>query len=421
MAHDCSAICLQSRQSDDKARTGDFASRCVAAYDRSRMTIGMFTDVYRPSVNGVTRSIDATREALEARGHTVYVIAPHARHVVDDPRVFRLPSVKRLSPPNIPIAVAFAPFVIETVRPLGVDIVHSHLPFTVGSIGHTIARELGLPTVHTYHTHLTEYAHYAPPLPGLRYSVRYGLRRLSRRFCNSADHVIAPSTAIRELLLEYGVVQPITVLPSGIQCHDFRRLSDGERQLVRREYGIPMQSCLVLFAGRLAREKNLPLLVNAYARLAATRPDAHLVIAGGGPLERQLGRRLRTLRLDARVTMTGTLSREAIAKVFGSADVFAFPSVTETQGIVIAEALAASCPVVAVDAMGAQDSVQDGVNGFLVPASERAFAARLEQVVADRKLRNRMAKEALASSAAFSIDTVTDQLVGLYRSLPSSG
>ena len=375
----------------------------------------MFTDVYRPSINGVTRSIDAAREALEALGHKVYVIAPHARRVDPDQFVIRLPSIKRLSPPTIPIAVAFAPFVIEAVRPLSLDIVHSHLPFTVGSIGHSIARELKLPIIHTYHTHLTEYAHYAPPFPGLRRSVRFGLRRLSRQFCNSADQVIAPSTAIKELLVSYGVTKPITVLPSGIRTQDFRRLSRAERFITLKQYNIPDNQKIILFGGRLAREKNLPFLLKAYQQIVSRRHDIHLVLAGGGPAERSIERRIRALQLDTRVTMTGMISKEEIAKLFGSADVFAFPSVTETQGIVIAEALAAGCPVVAIDAMGSKDSIVDGVNGYLVPLSTISFAERLEEVVSDQQYWQQLSSAAMQSAESFSIEHVTDRLVNLYE------
>lgn len=381
------------------------------------MTIGMFTDVYRPSVNGVTRSIEATKAALEVRGHRVVVFAPHVRGQMTEPDVIRLPSIKRLSPATTPIGVSFLPFVLRRVKSLKLDVIHTHLPFFIGTLGHTVARWINVPAVHTYHTHLTEYAHYAPPVPGLRGSVRYGLRRLAKRCCNGADHVIAPSTAIRTLLEGYGVTTPITVLPSGIVTSDFARLPDARRVVVRQQYGIPTDAILILFAGRLAKEKNVPFLLKAFAQVATNTQNVHLVLAGGGPTERHIGRVIRSLKLSERVSVTGLLPRSEMTLLFGSADIFAFASVTETQGIVIAEALAASCPVVAVDALGVKDGVQDGVNGYLVPHDVDAFAMRINELASHSALRARMGAAALESAAAFSIDATTDRLVELYANL----
>lgn len=380
------------------------------------MNIGMFTDIYRPAVNGVTRSIDLLKENLEARGHTVYVFAPAVRRHPKEERVIRLPSIKRLSPiKEAPIGFAYVPFMTRRVQPLQLDVIHTHLPFFVGALGYRVANRLKLPKIHTYHTHLTEYAHYAPPVPGLRRPVRFGLKRLSKRYCNGADYVVAPSTAIERLLRTYGVTKPIVVNPTGIVCQEFRRLDAAARTAVWDRYRVPSDQRIILFGGRLAKEKNLTFLLRCFRSVADRDQGVHLVFAGGGPFEGTLRRHIHSAGLATRATITGFLTKEQIAQTMGAADIFAFPSYTETQGIVLAEALAAGCPVVAIDALGPKDAVRSGRNGFLVPLDETAFTAKLELLLADEPLRQRMSAAAVADAGQFSVATTTDRLLGIYE------
>lgn len=380
------------------------------------MNIGMFTDIYRPAINGVTRSIDTFRASLEARGHTVYIFAPHVRRHPKEERVIRLPSIKRLSPTYAPIGISVVPLLTRKVRAMELDIIHTHLPFFVGGLGYRIANKLSIPKIHTYHTHLTEYAHYAPPVPGIQRPVRYGLRRLSRRYCNNSDYVIAPSSAIRDVLHSYSVTKPIEVIPTGIVCKNFRRLSSDETTHLFREYSIPLGQRTILFGGRLAKEKNLLFLLDCFQAIARQHSNVHLIFAGGGPMEQSLERRIRKLGLASRVTITGFLDKQVIAKFFGAADVFAFPSYTETQGIVIAEALAAGCPVVAIDALGPKDAVHDSVDGFLVLKNDGpTFTQRLLQILEDNDLQQRMSTAAISGAQQFSVDSTTDRLLSVYR------
>ena len=378
------------------------------------MNIGMFTDIYRPAVNGVTRSIDTLRESLEARGHTVYIFAPSVRHHPKEERVIRLPSIKRLSPKEIPIGISFVPLLMRKVRPLKLDIIHTHLPFFIGSLGYRVAKKLSVPKIHTYHTHLTEYAHYSP-FPGTQRPVRYGLRRLSKRYCNNSDYVIAPSTAIREVLISYGVTKPIVVNPTGIVCDEFRRLTNDEATNLFRHYAIPLGQRIILFGCRLAKEKNLLFLLQCFERIAHIHTNVHLVFAGGGPMEQAIHRQAKKAGLEARTTITGLLQKQEMAKFFGAADVFAFPSYTETQGIVLAEAMAAGCPVVAIDALGPKDAIHDGVDGFLVPNDVDAFTNKLLQILEDDALQQQFSRAAINNAQQFSAERTTDRLLEVYE------
>ncbi|MDO8335554.1 MAG: glycosyltransferase family 4 protein [Candidatus Saccharibacteria bacterium] len=377
------------------------------------MNIGMFTDIYRPAINGVTRSIDTIKTSLEARGHTVYIFAPAVRNHPKEERVIRLPSIKRLSPKEAPLGLAYVPFLTDKVRELELDIIHTHLPFFIGGLGYRIANKLSIPKIHTYHTHLTEYAHYSP-VPGIQWPVKFGLRRLTKRYCNNSDYVIAPSTAIKDLLLSYGVKKPIVVNPTGIVCEDFKRLTQTEKTQLFQQYAIPTNQQIILFGGRLAKEKNLLFLLDCFSVIAQNNTNVHLVFAGGGPMEDVLEKHIQRLDLISRVTITGLLDKSEIAKFFGSADVFAFPSYTETQGIVLAEAMAAGCPVVAIDALGSKDAVHEGIDGFLVANDQNAFTAKLLQILNDDILQKRFSKAAIVSAQQFSVKNTTDRLLAIY-------
>ncbi len=379
------------------------------------MRIGMFTDIYRPAVNGVTRSIDLTKTELEAQGHTVYVFAPAVRGEPPEPGVVRIPSFKRLSPfREAPIGVSYVPFFTRRVRPLKLDVIHTHLPFFVGALGYRMADRLGLPKIHTYHTHLTEYAHYAPPVPGLRRPVRAGLKQLAARYCNRSDAVIAPSSAVERLLRSYGVSVPITVNPTGIVCSEFRRLAPHEREAVWQHYLVPADRRIILFGGRLAKEKNLVFLVRAAAGILRDDPAVHLVFAGGGPFEGALRRHIHSAGLAGQATITGFVPKDEMARIMGAADLFAFPSATDTQGIVLAEALAAGLPVVALDLLGPKDMVRSGRNGYLVPPDEQAFADKLRLLLADDALRQRMSAAAIEDARCFSVEVTAARLLGVY-------
>jgi glycosyltransferase involved in cell wall biosynthesis len=378
------------------------------------MNIGMFTDIYRPAINGVTRSIDTLKTSLEARGHTVYIFAPSVRNHPKEERVIRLPSIKRLSPKEIPLGLAYVPFLTDKVRELELDIIHTHLPFFVGGLGYRIAKKLSIPKIHTYHTHLTEYAHYSP-VPGIQRPIKYGLQRLTKRYCNASDYVIAPSTAIKELLLSYGVKKPIVVNPTGIVCEDFHRLTKVETDQLLKQYYIPENQKIILFGGRLAKEKNLPFLLDCFQDIAQKHTNVHLIFAGGGPVEQELRHQIHKADLTLRVTITGFLQKQEIAKFFGIADVFAFPSYTETQGIVLAEAMAAGCPIVAIDALGPKDAIQDGVEGFLVANDGQAFTDRLLQILEDDELRQQQSSAATIGAQKFSVNNTTDRLLEVYN------
>lgn len=378
------------------------------------MRIGIFTDCYLPSVNGVVSSIESFRSELEKRGHKVFIFCPDIDGALKQENVFRLPSIDEFSPKDFPLALPFLPIINKTIKPLKLDLIHTNNPFFASALGHRAARKLGIAEVHTYHTHLTEYSHYVP-IPLVEPIVKFGLKQLARHFCNGADVVIAPSQGIKDLLVSYGVEKPIMVNPTGIDIKLFHHLEKKEKNIFLKKYGIPVDKKILLFAGRLAKEKNLYFLLKCFQDIAAKFKSVHLIIAGGGAIEKDLIKRIQKAKLKDYVTITGYLKKEELAKFYGAADVFTFPSVTETQGLVISEAMAAGTPAVAINVLGPKDLIADGINGYLTRANKKEFCSRILKLLRNEKLRQEFSLKAKESAPDFSIEKRTDKLLEIYK------
>ena len=378
------------------------------------MRIGIFTDIYKPAINGVTTSVETFRHELEKEGHEVFIFAPSVVGEAKEKNVYRLPSIDELSPKDSPIGVPILPIVSKVIKPLKLDIIHTQLPFLVGYLGHRAAEKLNLPEVHTYHTHLTEYAHYMP-ISILRPLAKYGLKRISKNFCNNSDIVIAPSSAIKDLLMTYGVTSPIIVNPTGVELKSLKRLNQKEQNELFEKYNIPKNKKILLFGGRIAKEKNIPFLLKAMAKILKSYPSCFLIIAGGGPDEEAIKQRIIRLKLSDHAMVTGYLEKEEIAKFFGAADIFTFPSLTETQGLVLCEAMAGGTPVVAINELGPKDIVTNGIDGYLTKNEQNDFTSKIVKLLKNEPLREKMALAAKENVTKFSIQNRTKRLIEIYQ------
>lgn len=370
------------------------------------MRAGFFTEVYHPVVNGVVASIDALAGALRKNGHEVAVFAPAAPgYDRDDPPVFRIPSLPlpiaspyRLTVPHVPRELR------ETVLSR-LQIVHAHSPFVTGWMAARTARRLRVPLVYTYHTRLEEYAHYVPFDP---HATRRAAEALTRTYANTADAVVVPTGAMRDRLLELDVEVPIEVVPSGIELDHFRA---GRRNAqVRARYGASDSNRLLVTVSRLAKEKNIDLLLLALAR--ADR-DLRLVIAGEGPHEEDLRALAAELGIADRVVFAGAVSRGALPDFYAGAEAFVFGSVTETQGLVLAEALAAGARVIAADVPQIREVTGEAAR--LVPSDAGAFAAAFNAL--DGPPSPAEIERAWAAAAPFDQGAVARRMETLYDQL----
>ena len=370
------------------------------------MRAGLFTEVYHPVVNGIVASVDGLACGMRALGHEVYCFAPHVPGYEErDEPVFRMPSLPL--PTSTPYRLTL-PLVSRRNRHAIInrlDILHAHSPFVTGWMAVRYARRLRIPLVYTYHTQLEEYAHYVPFDP---HATRRAASTLTRSFANLADAVIVPTASMHDHLLELGVTVRVEVIPSGI---DLRQFSSGTRSAqIRKSLGVRDGERLLLFVSRLAREKNVELLLDA---VRASEVPVRLAIGGDGPERAALEARASQLGIEDRVVFLGAIERHRLPDLYASADAFVFPSVTETQGLVLVEALAAGCLVIAADAPPVRDVL--GGAGRLVPAEAAAFARAFAHV--PRSPDPSETAKACAAAARYGIDRQARDVVSLYEDL----
>jgi glycosyltransferase involved in cell wall biosynthesis len=332
--------------------------------------IGLFTNNYLPFCGGVTISVETLRRGLQERGHEVWTFAPRFPGAHDtDPHIVRFPSIPAATYPEFALAVPWSPRIGRQVSRLGLDVLHAHHPFLLGPAARRLARRLGRPLVFTYHTRYEKYAHYVPLTRPL---VEAAALRLSTRFAASADAVIAPSALVRDHLRARGVATPITVVPTGV---DLARFRPAARAAARRELGLAAPGPLVLYVGRLDREKSVDRVLLAFDRIAGTLGGAHLWLVGQGKETEPLRRLAAGLGASGdRVHFAGVCAHEELAAWYQAADLFLFASETETQGLVLAEAAACGLPAVAVIAPGCDEVVHDGATGILTKSDPAALA-----------------------------------------------
>jgi glycosyltransferase involved in cell wall biosynthesis len=381
------------------------------------MRVLMVSDVYFPRVNGVSTSIETFRQALAAEGVEVRLVVPRYADEPEIDGIVRVPG--RVVPRDPEDRVVSWTALRAAVRQEAADcdLIHVQTPFLAHYAGLSAARHLGRPIIATYHTLFEEYLqHYAPFLPGEW--LRGLARRLSRGQCNALDGVVVPSTAMRERLDQYGVSVPMHVLPTGIPMG---RFTQGDRQRFRERHGLPADQPCALFVGRVAFEKNIDFLIESLVLARRDLPNLILLITGEGPAEQALHRQADALGLGGAVRFIGYLDRQhELPDCYAAADCFVFASRTETQGLVLLEAMAMGLPVVALAAMGTRDILSPG-RGCLVPQdSVAAFAAAMVRLLRDPVLRSRLSHGARDYAREWADDRLAAKLAGLYRSIANA-
>ena len=379
------------------------------------MHILMLSDVYFPRINGVSTSIETFRRDLGDLNINVSLIAPEYSTADKTPATWRVPSRKVLFDPEDRLMHwGHLMRAVKHAASSNVDMVHIQTPFLAHYAGIRAGRIFGVPMVATYHTHFEEYIHhYLPLLP--RPALRLLARRLARNQCNDLDAVVVPSEAMRQTLNDYGVTAPLHILPTGIPIE---RFSGGDGRLFRECHAIAPDRPLALYVGRIAHEKNIGFLIDAADKVRHQRPDFLLLIAGEGPALASLRRRVEKLGLDDNVRFVGYLDRETeLPDCYAAANVFVFSSKTETQGLVLLEAMAAGIPVYAFAAMGTRDIVESLRGAVVAPQEPDAFAAGLVELLADPQRLRQLSAQAREFANAWSAPERARQLAELYRSL----
>jgi len=378
------------------------------------MNILMVTNTFAPHVSGVARSVTMFTEEYRRRGHRVLVVAPEFDGAPEDETgVIRLGALRNFAGTDYSVVIGPPLHLARAVDAFAPDIVHSHGPFLLGTTAARLARNRGVPLVFTHHTLYEEYTHY---VPGDSPLVKRLVMNRATRYANASDAVFAPSRSIAGLLRERGVIVPIYEVPTGVPLPTF---AQGDGAGFRARHAIPPDAPVVGHVGRLAEEKNLDFLSRTLARFLAERPQAHCVIVGDGPSREPMVETFAAEGVADRVVFTGTLRLPTLADAYHAMDVFAFASQTETQGLVLAEAMAAGVAVVAVDAPGAREIVKDGINGCLLPHEDAAAFREALAGMADRPedVRRAMSASARATADEFSLERVAGRALAAYEEI----
>ena len=374
------------------------------------MRIALFTNNYLPFCGGVTISVETLRRGLEASGHEAWVFGPRLTGAEDaSVKVVRYPSIPVATYPEFALAVPYSRRIERLVSALAFDVIHAHHPFLLGPAARRLARRTRRPLIFTYHTRYEKYAHYVP-LP-LRL-VQAAALRISAGFAAKADAVLAPSAVIRDELHARGVRAPIAVVPTGV---DLERFRPGDREAARRSLGVGQGEPLVLYVGRLDREKSVDRVLGAFERVASTIPAARLVLVGQGTEAERLRRTAASLPVAERIRFLGLRPHDSLAECYQAADVFLFASETETQGLVLAEAAACGLPAVAVDAPGCDEVVRDGDTGILTKGDPAALAEAVIGLLLDPERRRAMARRAReVAEHLFDVKLQIDRTMAVY-------
>lgn len=380
------------------------------------MRILMISDVYFPRINGVSTSIQTFRGEMQKLGHEVTLIAPdYGTDSTPELDTIRIPARKViLDPEDRMMSMSALMKLKDQLHTQNFDLIHVHTPFVAHYAGVKLSRFLNLPLVITYHTLFEEYLyHYIPFVP--RLPLKKLARSFSRAQCNQADTVVAPSSIIVKLLKDYGVEQPIEVIPTGIHCDQF---SKGNGAAFREKHGISNHRKVLLNVSRIAFEKNIGLLLEVVERVRHKIPEVCLLIAGEGPARKACMRRAEELDLQDSIIFVGYLDRDTeLLDCYSSADFFVFSSQTETQGLVLLEAMAAGTPVVSVAAMGTRDILIDCAGAQIVENDVDQFSNSLIELLQDEAAQQRLRMACRSSAARWDSQEMAEKMLRHYRSV----
>lgn len=381
------------------------------------MRILMVSDVYFPRVNGVSTSIQTLRQALTVAGHSSVLVAPDYPGAQAEADMVRVPGWPVPRDPEDrfmhPRALAAA---LDRLNPADFDLVHIHTPFLAHRAGVRWARKHALPSVETYHTLFEEYFHhYLPFLP--KAWLAAAARKISRKECDGVTAVIAPSSAMKNALETYGVTSPVHIIPTGIRMADF---ADCDGPAFRARHGIAPARPVMAYVGRVAFEKNIDFLLRVTEAVRRDLPDVLFVIAGEGPARAKLERAVVQRGLADTVRFVGYLERKTeLPACYCAADAFVFASKTETQGLVLLEAMALGVPVVALAEMGTKDVLKEGKGCRIAPDDVAGFARVLTPLLRDRAVAQALGAAGRSYAAGWSETKMECEILQLYQSLVS--
>lgn len=376
------------------------------------MRIGMMADTYKPYVSGITNYIDLNKRALEREGHEVYVFTfGDLDYRDDEPRVVRSPGVP-LADTGYYLSLRYKTAYKKLLQTM--DVVHVHHPFLSGRLALNYCRRVPIPIVFTNHTRYDLYAQARMPLMPTEVSHSL-LQAYMPDFCNAVDLVISPSAGMAKVLRQYGVESQIQVVPNGV---DLRRFHKAE-PLQRVDFGFSDQDILLVYAGRIAPEKNLEFLIRSFSGVAQLFPNVQLIIIGGGQKEHveEVRSFPQEMGIAGRVRFVGQIPYDDLPSYLAMCDAFVTASVTEVHPLSVIEGMASGLPVLGIDSPGVGDSVKDRESGLLATHDIASFTAKMTYLCTDGAPRKQMGLSAREASAQYDIERTTKIMLEHYSRL----
>lgn len=376
------------------------------------MNILMMTNTYTPHVGGVARSVESFTNEYRKRGHRVLVVAPEFENMPQgETGVLRVSAIQHFNGSDFSVALPVPGALSDAIERFEPDIVHAHHPFLLGATAVRVAYTNQLPLVFTHHTMYEQYTHY---VPGDSPAMKRFVIQLSTSYANLCDQVFAPSESVASVLQRRGVTAPVDVVPTGVHVEHY---SHGDGMKVRRELNIPGDALVIGHLGRLAPEKNLDFLARAAAEFLDSHAKAHFLVIGVGPSRDEMERIFEHHGLTDRLHFVGILKQQELADALHAMNVFVFASGSETQGMVLTEAMAARLPVIALDAPGVREIVVDYENGRLLKTDGLdQFVAAMEWFAAlDDEGQQWLRNAAFETARSFSIERSADRALTLYE------
>ncbi len=384
------------------------------------MRIGLFTDTYPPYINGVSTSIAMLKKALEKKGHQVFVVAINPEDMAyryeENGKTIRIPGIP-IPLYDYRVSSIYPVRIIEKIRKWNLDVIHSHTEFGVGTFARIIAKQLDIPLVHTYHTMYEDYVHYITKgyFDGPSKKI---VEYLTKFYCDkTATELIVPTKKTYDLFKEkYHVDRNIHIVPTGIEIERFyqEKYSDSDTQALKKKIGLNKDDKVILFVGRLGKEKSVDLLIEGQASIVKKYPKCKLLIIGDGPDMELFHKLVHKHKIENNVLLIGKVPWEEIPKYYQMADIFATASRTETQGLTVIEAMAASIPVVAADDESFKNIIIDDLNGYLFK-NKKGYINKIESLLSDKDKLERMGKQARISTEPYSTKYFAEKVLAVYK------
>jgi glycosyltransferase involved in cell wall biosynthesis len=353
------------------------------------MRIAFFTNNYLPNVYGVPMSVETLRKEFESRGHEVFIFAPNYYDYQDaNKNVFRYPSVDINIKFRLPLGIPYSSKMDKILENLDLDIIHSQHPNLLGSAAMKWAKEKNIPLVFTWHTLYDQYTNFVPFLPA-KLTAKWVIKN-AVKYANGADVVVVPTESVTPIIQKWGVENKIIPIATGVVEEEFLNANKNE---IRSKYGIKENETLLLLVSRLTAEKNINFVFDAVAEILKKDANAKFMLVGDGYLLPELKIKAKSENLEERIIFAGIIERENIKNHYAAGDIFVYASKSETQGMIITEAMYMGLPIVAVKATGIESLVENNVNGILTSEDKNEFILAVKNLIEKRDLRERMSLE----------------------------